>query len=95
MNLPAANLLLAASLSLFMGGAALAEQKGDTSGPATGKNVVPSTVIQKLQEKRSSSDKEEAVPRGDDGGAAAGYPGVEGLPGSESGQAPSRPDDAD
>jgi hypothetical protein len=93
MNLPA-NLMLAASISLFMGGAALAEQKGGTSGPATGKNVVPSTVIQKLQENRSSSDQQEALPPVDDGGAAAGYPGVEGLPGSESGQAPPRQDDA-
>lgn len=89
------HIALAALTSLFLGGVALAEQKGETSGPAAGKNVLPTTVIQKMYEKRSSSTQ--GVPSSAlvESGASAGYPGVEGMPGTESGQAPPRPSDTD
>jgi hypothetical protein len=47
---------------------------GNTSGPAVGTDVQPSTAIQKDQTGRSS--------------AGGGAPGVEGKPGSESGPLP-------
>ena len=36
--------------AVFMGGVALAQQGGATSGPAAGKNVEPSTAIEKKYE---------------------------------------------
>ncbi len=86
---------LSALISLFLGGVALAEQKGETSGPAVGKNVLPTTVIQKMYERRSSSIPGIPPSTLEDSGASAGYPGVEGKPGTESGQAPTRPSDTD
>jgi hypothetical protein len=49
---------------------------GDTSGPAAGTAVEPSTVVQKTNPHMEP---------GEASGASAGSPGVEGLPGSESG----------
>lgn len=49
---------------------------GDTSGPAAGKAVEPSTAVQKTNPHMEP---------GEASGASAGSPGVEGLPGSESG----------
>jgi hypothetical protein len=92
------HIALAAVTSLLVGGVALAEQKGETSGPAAGKNVLPTTVIQKMYEKRSSSGKglpPSALEESGASAASAGYPGVEGKPGTESGQAPPRPSDTD
>ncbi|MEJ0095691.1 MAG: hypothetical protein WDN46_20475 [Methylocella sp.] len=61
--------------TLFFGGVAIAQNTGagDTSRSASGKNVNPSTAVQKDQGRSESS------------GAAAGAPGVEGKPGSKSG----------
>lgn len=65
------SIMLAAAAGLLAGGAAWA-QSGETSGPATGGNVAPSTAIQK--------EESGAAPN------AAGQPGVEGRPGVEGGR---------
>lgn len=66
---------------LFLAGPVLAEEvEGTTSGPAAGTEVVPSTVIEKQYEGRSTTPEE---PIG--APAAAGMPGVEGSPGTQSG----------
>lgn len=73
---------LCAAISLASGGAAFAQQQpGETSGPAAGKDVEPTTVIQKKHEGRSSAGDEDTRP-------AAGMPDVEGERGTQSGQAP-------
>jgi hypothetical protein len=74
-------------LLLFFGGLAFAQQPGSTTGPASGKNVEPSTAIQKENTGRPSAAGEElqGYPN------AAGAPGVEGKPGAESGAAPKGP----
>lgn len=70
---------LCAVASLAASGAVFAQQQpGETSGPAAGKNVDPTTVIQKKNEGRSSVE---------DTRPSAGMPGVEGKPGTESGRA--------
>jgi hypothetical protein len=51
---------------------------GNTSGPAAGTDVQPSTAIQ----------KDQTGPGGGNTSNAAGAPGVEGKPGSESGALP-------
>lgn len=66
---------LLAFLLLLLAGAALAQEPGNTSGPASGTNVKPSTAIQ----------KENPGPPGSPN--AAGAPGVEGKPGVQGGQA--------
>ncbi len=79
----AIKLLLLASTMVF-GGAALAAQQphpaGDTSGPAVGTPVEPSTVVQK--------DNPYVTGRASQSEAAAGAPGVEAAPGTEAGPAP-------
>jgi hypothetical protein len=72
-------LTLCMGASLFIGGVALAQQSGTTSGPAAGKNVEPSTSIQKKYEGREESGR--GAP------AAAGSPGYEAKPGTEGGKA--------
>jgi len=83
---------LATTASLLLGGAAIAQSsnemnknapgmQGDTSGPAGGGNVTPSTSIQKNH--RSSSDSKTAPVGG-------GAPGIEGQPGAENGPAPQK-----
>lgn len=71
--------------SFFLSGAALAQQKsGDTSGPAVGKNVLPSTAVEKQYEDPSNiseHDKQLGA-----SSRAAGSPGIEGKPGAQSGQ---------
>ena len=82
-------LALASVLSLALGQFALAQNTGNapragtgnTSGPATGTDVQPSTAIQKGESGHSSVG-------GGDASNAAGAPGVEGKPGSESGPLP-------
>jgi hypothetical protein len=65
-------------VALAFGGAALAQQQpGNTSGPAVKKNVEPPTVVEKQFEGRSMTPEE--------GNPATGMPGVEGKPGTESG----------
>jgi len=76
-------LTLTTIVSLLVGGIAVAGQLGDASGPAAGKNVEPSTAIQK-DEGRSTSGGQDS--RGSP--IAAGAPGVEGKPGSQSGAVP-------
>ena len=65
--------------AVFMGGVALAQQGGATSGPAAGKNVEPSTALEKKYEGKQQSGK--GAP------AAAGSPGVEFKPGTQGGKA--------
>jgi hypothetical protein len=72
-------LTLCIGASLFIGGVALAEQAGTTSGPAAGKNVEPSTATEKKYEGKQETGK--GAP------AAAGSPGVEAKPGTEGGKA--------
>jgi hypothetical protein len=71
--------------SFFLSGAALAQQQsGDTSGPAVGRNVLPSTAVEKQYEDPSNISEQ-----GKQLGAssrAAGSPGIEGKPGAQSGQ---------
>jgi hypothetical protein len=59
----------------------------NTSGPADGSTVLPSTVFQKtneeLQQGRSVSTPPQIRP-----GVAGGMPGVEALPGTEGGRVP-------
>jgi hypothetical protein len=69
-------------LALFLGGAALAQAPGTTSGSASGKNVEPSTAIQKETTGRSSASQHELQGSSN----AAGAPAVEGKPGAQSGQ---------
>jgi hypothetical protein len=69
-------LTLCLGASLFIGGVALAQQGGTTSGPSAGKNVEPSTATEK---------KYEGTQKGP--AAAAGEPGVEAKPGTEGGKA--------
>jgi hypothetical protein len=71
-------------LALFLAGAALAQEPGTTSGGAAGKNVEPSTAIQKQNTGRSSAPQHELQGSSN----AAGAPAVEGKPGAQSGQAP-------
>jgi hypothetical protein len=73
------SLMLCTIAFLFASGIAFAEQPGSTTGPAAGRNVEPSTAIQKEN--------------GGDSGArgaptAAGSPGVEAKPGAEGGRVP-------
>jgi len=84
---------MATTASLMLGGVAIAQtsndmqmDKGasgasDTSGPATGGNVNPSTNVQK---NRSSSDDSKVAPAG------GGAPGVEAHPGPQSGPTPDK-----
>jgi hypothetical protein len=71
--------------SFFLSVAALAQQQsGNTSGSAAGKNVVPSTVVEKQYEDRSNvSEQEKQLGAGS---RATGAPGIEGKPGAQSGQ---------
>jgi cytoskeletal protein RodZ len=69
-------------LALFLGGAASAQAPGTTSGSASGKNVEPSTAIQKQNTGRSSAPQHELQGSSN----AAGAPAVEGKPGAQSGQ---------
>jgi hypothetical protein len=81
-------LTLASILFFSLGQVALAQNAGNapgagpgTSGPAAGTDVQPSTAIQKDQTGRLGAG-------GGDASNAAGAPGVEGKPGSESGPLP-------
>jgi hypothetical protein len=81
-------LAICATASLFLGGAAIAQTStqspGDTSGPAAGGNINPSTAVQKNR----SSSKEMNMNNNTSAPASAGAPGVEGPAGSENGAAP-------
>ncbi len=66
---------------LVQSSAVLAEPPGgSTTGPAVKKNVEPPTVTEKRFEGRSTTP--------DEGNPATGMPGVEGKPGTESGEVP-------
>lgn len=76
------------------GGTAWAQQQqpsgplGQTSGPAAGRNVIPSTVAQKLFEGRSVAFEEDQLEALDASAISAGTPGVPGRPGTQSGGSP-------
>jgi hypothetical protein len=78
---------LLAFLSLFLAGAAFAQAPGNTSGPASGDSVKPSTAIQKENSGRFSASG--GAPVGSPN--AAGAPGAEGKPGAQSGPTSSQP----
>jgi hypothetical protein len=67
---------------LLASGVAFAQQ-GSTSGPATGKNVEPSTATQKENSAKSGSQDQGAS-------TAAGAPGAEAKPGTEGGRGPGK-----
>ncbi|BDV37625.1 hypothetical protein [Methylocystis bryophila] len=73
-------LLLVSALS-FSGAAAAVERAGsvgDTSGPAVGTPVAPSTVVQKANPYVGGRPSRQSE-------AAAGAPGIEAAPGTEAG----------
>ena len=64
------------------------QQQSNTSGPAAGTNVQPSTAVQKENEQqRSQSGTTAQQPAGN---VAGGAPGAEAKPGTEGGQPPRR-----
>jgi len=75
-------LLLLASSVVFSGAAGAVEPRstGDTSGPAVGTPVKPSTVVQKGNPYVAGRPSRQSE-------AAAGAPGVEAAPGTEAGAA--------
>jgi hypothetical protein len=80
---------LMSCLSLSVAAAEAQDPKGSVSGPANGTNVIPSTAYQKegMIEGRSVSplwSQQMAELMGSL--VAAGAPGMEGLPGTESGR---------
>ncbi len=79
-------LALCATASLFMSGMAIAQTSnqipGDTSGPAAGGNINPSTAVQKNRSSSKDMNGQMGAP------ASAGAPGVQGPQGSENGDAP-------
>ncbi len=77
----AIKLLLLSSAVVFSSAAQAAQQPrpaGDTSGPAVGTPVEPSTVVQK--------ENPHVTGRAAQSEAAAGAPGVEAAPGTEGGR---------
>lgn len=75
--------------SLFLSTAATPAQtvNASVSGPANGTNVEPSTAVQKQTEGRSVSGATMRTSPDTMGSAlAAGAPGVEGAPGTQSGR---------
>ena len=71
------SLMLCTNGFLFANGVAFAQQPSSTTGPAAGRNVEPSTAIQKENDSGA-----QGAP------TAAGSPGVEAKPGSQGGKAP-------
>jgi|GEM_PF-1395301 hypothetical protein len=80
---------LLSCLALCAAAAAVETPRGSISGPASGTDVVPSTVFQKeMLEGRSVSSLASGQTTGLMAGlVAAGAPGIEGLPGTQSGRA--------
>jgi hypothetical protein len=76
------SLAICGSACLLASGVAFAQQAGSTSGPAAGKNVEPSTAIQK-----ENSDTVGAKGTGASS-TAAGAPGTEAKPGAQGGRVP-------
>jgi hypothetical protein len=84
-TLRAAALMSCLSLSATV--AVAQTPNASVSGPANGTNVEPSAAVQKQNEGRSVSDIAKELPSSVIGSAlAAGAPGVEGAPGTESGR---------
>jgi hypothetical protein len=75
------------SLSLSAATAAAQTPEASVSGPADGINVEPSAAVQKRTEGRSIADiAARKTPDMIGSALAAGAPGVEGAPGTESGR---------
>jgi hypothetical protein len=68
-------------LIALWGGLAFAQEPGSTSRPESDTNVQPSTAIQKQMSGRASASEKEVQ-----GSSKAGAPGIEGKPGTQSGQ---------
>jgi len=68
-------------LLVFWSACAIAQGQGTTSGPASGTNVEPNTAIQKQTTGPSGATSSEWKASSE----AAGVPGIEGKPGTESG----------
>jgi hypothetical protein len=75
-----ASMALCTVVSLFVGGVALAQQAGTTTGPSAGKNVEPTTATEKSYE-----SEQQRLERGAVGGVGGGRPGVEAMPGTQGG----------
>jgi len=74
-------LKLSPLLLVFWSGCAIAQGQGTTSGPAAGTNVEPNTAVQKQPAGRSGAKSNDWKASSE----AAGAPGIEGKPGTESG----------
>jgi hypothetical protein len=76
-----------ASTLVLSGHVAAQTPESSTSGPNAGVPVAPSTAFQDKYEGRSTSENEPGEPRKNLGApTAAGAPGVEGRPGTQSGR---------
>lgn len=76
------NISAAIAASALIGAPAFAADKGDTSGPAVGTPVNPSTAVQKRNTHVGNNNTTIAGPSG----MSAGVPGVEGKRGTQSGE---------
>ena len=74
-------LKLSPLLLAFWSACAIAQEQGTTSGPAAGTNIEPNTAIQKQSTGRSGATSSEWKASSE----AAGAPGIEGKPRTESG----------
>ena len=80
-------LTISTAASLVLGGVAVAQQPGVTSGPTATTNVEPTTAIQKQGEGRSIGGALDFR----DSSMAAGAPGIQGKPDTQSGSTSQEP----
>jgi hypothetical protein len=84
---------LVSALSLSAVAVAAVQSQGSVSGPASGTNVIPSTAFQKemIEGRSVSSPTAQKTAELMSALVAVGAPGVEGLPGTQSGPEYSTP----
>ena len=76
------------TVALALGPAAMAQQQGTTSGPASGSTVQPSTAIQK---QNPATPTQSVGEQAKEGVTAVGAPGVTAEPGTQGGPPPLTP----
>jgi hypothetical protein len=76
--------VFALAFGAIAGGPVFAQ--GNTSGPAAGSHVDPSTSVQKQNPHNDTVDTDT-----EDSSVAAGSPGIEGSPGTQSGEPATQP----
>ncbi len=74
---------IAVALAIAAASSAVAKAEGNTSGPAAGTPVEPSTVVEKQNPHFWGVEKKSG-----ESGTSAGAPGIEGAPDTQSGPAP-------